>query len=91
MAVTIPRVEINAVMDSYGQPWPPDGDSDSTTVRDAAAAIRRVVEGIVGGRFEDASRRVLMSKLADDLDALVDRVEERHANAMWSHTVGVNP
>ncbi|GAA0494175.1 hypothetical protein Ade02nite_20600 [Paractinoplanes deccanensis] len=74
MTVTIPRAELDAVMNDYGQPWPADGDSDSTTVR-AAAVIRSEAEDAFGARFEEVSRRVLMSKLADDLDALADRYE----------------
>ena len=68
MTVTIPRDEIHAVAKRYSINYDLDFDPSAEWVRATAAHLRS------GGDFGSPSAAVMAE--ADDLDALVDRVEK---------------
>jgi hypothetical protein len=74
--VTIPRAEIDTVMDCYNATWPTQGDASSHVVREAVAVIRREAASIFSTKFEEVFRRTQLTKLADDLDTLAERCEQ---------------
>jgi hypothetical protein len=75
MTVTIPRAEIDAVMERYDPSWVGGNDVPVDVVRDAVSAYRKKADAIWGTKFEEVSHRLLLKKAADDLDALADQYE----------------
>jgi hypothetical protein len=67
---TIPRAELNAVLERYDDEWAGTGDFAVEVVRRAAADFRRFAAAPIDS--EDPARDLAE---ADDLDALADRYE----------------
>lgn len=83
MSVTVPRSELSAIAWRHGMDYEISSDASVEWVRGMAAELRRAAQG-------SATSGELLTE-ASELDALADRYEAQHANAMWSHTSGANP
>ena len=74
---SIPRSQIDALMTRHGAQWPAQGDAACSVVREAVAVIRKEAAGISLAKFEEAIRHPQLTKLADELTALVDQYEQK--------------
>lgn len=73
--ITIPCTEIDAIMERYDPAWPGGNDVAVDVIRQTVSVYRQKADAITGTKFEQVSHRVLLEKVADDLDALADRYE----------------
>jgi hypothetical protein len=72
VTATIPRSEIYAVAERYGDPWRPRSDPSADRVRLLASEYRK------DANYAVANGSTLLAE-ADDLDALADRYEQEAA------------
>ncbi len=86
MTVTVPVDEIHKIAARYDDAFSLPADPPAAAVRDIAREYRMNADYA----DSEAERNSLLGE-ALALDALVDRIEAEHANAMWAHTNGVNP
>lgn len=71
MTVLIPRAEIDAIMERYGDSWSGRNDLPAQAVRDVAADYRRYADD---PSYDGQSPEQFLAEAAE-LDALVDRIE----------------
>lgn len=74
MSITVPRAEIHAIAARYDDAFSLEADPPAEYVRHVAAEYRGAAN-----LYDDEADRAPLLDEADDLDALVDRIEREAA------------